>query len=203
MNSSLYLALGDSLTKGYGVGTRNSFATLYYNEISKVYPDLEYINAGVNGIKSGELANLVRKPEYIRCIACSRIITLTIGSNDLLAIGKGLLTGTAVNIDQILRNLNRNLMAIANNIRLINSHAIIKIATIYNPLSRSNPQVRHLSYKLIRAVNMCIERIAKQFQMIVVPIDKAFWKREDMFLGEHLHPNIIGYRVMAEMFLTC
>ncbi|HUS89504.1 MAG TPA: SGNH/GDSL hydrolase family protein [Desulfosporosinus sp.] len=47
---SLYLALGDSITAGYGVGSLFSFPTVYGNFLRRHSPDLSVHNLGVNGL---------------------------------------------------------------------------------------------------------------------------------------------------------
>ena len=199
--SMMYLALGDSLTTGYGVGINHSFATIYYTSLLSNIPGLRYVNLGVNGLTSGALANMVQLRSY-PLIAQSKVISITISSNDLLAVGKGLISGTEANIDLTLGNLNDNLLQIGNNIRTANPSALIKIATIYTPLPLiMNKQSVALTQSLVNRANHSIIRMAREFRFAVVPVAKAFCGREQLLLGsDHLHPNLMGHRVIADLF---
>lgn len=86
------LALGDSLTTGYGLanytyGGDPYLCDSYINRIAAAY-GLEggktYINRAVNGDKSGDLARLL--PSLENEVKAAEMIILTIGGNDLLGI---------------------------------------------------------------------------------------------------------------------
>ncbi|MEA4902277.1 SGNH/GDSL hydrolase family protein [Desulfitobacterium sp.] len=199
--NTIYLALGDSITTGYGVGTNQSFAALFYKNLLAFDPGLQYVNLGVNGLTSMELASMVRQERLCSLIAQAKIISLTIGSNDLLAVGKGFISGAGANIDLALGNFNQNFMFIGNQIRAINPSVLVKAATIYNPLPPMNKEVDAYAMGLVKAANHQIKRVAREFRFVVVPVAKAFSGQEQLLLGpDHLHPNVMGHRVMADLF---
>lgn len=199
--NELYLALGDSITTGYGVGANRSFATLYYTSLLRSFPGLKYENCGVNGLTSGELAAMVEQTRVYALIAQSRIISITIGSNDLLATGKGLISGASVNMDLTLGNLNYNLMLIGERIRSANPTALVKIATVYNPIPLVDKSSGALAQALVKTANHSIIRTAREFRCVVIPVAKVFSGREQVLLGpDHLHPNVMGHRVIADLF---
>ena len=75
-----YLALGDSVTSGYGLA-----------EGGRAFPDLvaqelgvDYVNAGQPGLTSAELLSQVQDPEMADAITDADVITVTIGGNDLM-----------------------------------------------------------------------------------------------------------------------
>ncbi len=79
-----YLALGDSITAGYGVGNRN-FAFLYYSYLRSFNLNLRYINYGINGLTTGGFANLLSSNGNVKnLVTQAEVISITIGSNDLL-----------------------------------------------------------------------------------------------------------------------
>lgn len=199
--NALYLALGDSMTTGYGVGTHQSFVTLFYLSLQSSFPGLRYENLGVNGLTSGGLVTLMRQKGGCSLIAQSNIISVTMGSNDLLAVGKALSAGTGTNIDLALGNLNRNLMLIGGYLRTVNPSALVKIATIYNPLSPIDKQSIDLTQGLVKSANRSIIHMAREFRFVVIPVAKAFSGREQLLLGpDHLHPNVVGHSIMADLF---
>lgn len=200
--NTIYLALGDSITTGYGVGFNQSFATLFYKNLLTYHPGLQYVNSGVNGSTSGELASIVRQGRINDLIARAEVMSLTIGSNDLLALGRGLISGEKTNINLVLQNFNQNLLLIGEHIRSINSSVILKVATIYNPLPPMDKEFNAFAKGLVKAANHSIKHTAREFRFIVVPVAKSFSGREQFLLGpDHLHPNVMGHRVMADLFI--
>ena len=200
--SSYYLALGDSLTAGYGVGIRN-FAFLYYSYLRSFNPQLHYVNYGINGLTTGDLAALLWSNSYLKSLVSqAETITLTVGSNDLLQVAKSILQGGKVNSSLILASLERNLDLIGSQIRHLNPRALVKVATLYNPLPAGPYYLYAAAGRgLIAQANEIIINWAKRYGFMVIPIDKAFRGREQLVLGaDHLHPNQLGHRIIAEAF---
>ena len=199
--NQIYLALGDSITTGYGVGSNRSFATLYYTSLLHSFPGLKCENLGINGLTSAELATLVGQTRVYSLIAQARVLTITIGSNDLLSVGKGLISGAGANMDLTLGSLNQNLMFIGERIRSANPSALVKIATIYNPLPPMDKASGALAQGLVKTANRSIIRTAREFRFTAVPVAKFFSGKEQVLLGpDHLHPNVMGHRVIADLF---
>jgi lysophospholipase L1-like esterase len=202
VSQNIYLALGDSITTGYGVGANNSFAALFYKSLSTCSPGLKYVNLGVNGLKSADLAAMAEQTQVLSLIAQASVMSITIGSNDLLAIGKGLVLSKENNIALAQRNLDYNLMRLGNSIRRANSSAIIKVATIYKPTLPLNKQAIGLAQGLVMTANHSIRRMAREFRFRVIPVDKAFSGREQILLGaDHVHPNLMGHSVISDLFI--
>ncbi|AGA70408.1 lysophospholipase L1-like esterase [Desulfitobacterium dichloroeliminans LMG P-21439] len=202
ITNGIYLALGDSLTTGYGVGFNRSFATLYYAGLLSSFPRLRYENSGVNGLTSGQLVNMIEQSTMYRMISQAQFITITIGSNDLLAIGKGLVAGQRANINLTFGEFHHNLMALGERIRSANPTAILKLASIYNPLPDGDRQTNALARTLVKEANHGVKQMASAYRGIVVPIAKAFKGKEQLMLGsDQLHPSMLGHQVMAECFL--
>jgi lysophospholipase L1-like esterase len=63
---SLYLALGDSITAGYGVGSAFSFPSVYGNFLRRHNPDLSVHNLGVNGLTTHGLLELLQCNRSLR-----------------------------------------------------------------------------------------------------------------------------------------
>ncbi|MHB8127228.1 MAG: SGNH/GDSL hydrolase family protein [Desulfitobacteriaceae bacterium] len=197
-----YLALGDSITAGYGVGSRN-FALLYYSYLLSFNPNLRYINYGINGFTTSGLTNLLSSNvNLMTLVTQAGVITLTIGSNDLLHAAVSILRGTRVNIFATLSNMEKNLDLIGSQIRYLNPRALVKVGTIYNPLP-TGPyyQFSGEAQALIAQANKILVHWAKRYGFNVVPLDKAFQGRERLVIGsDHLHPNLLGHQIIATEF---
>ncbi len=83
-----YLALGDSITSGYGLGSSDScFVDLFAEEIGATTT----VNAGVAGLTAADLATALTDATgteyatYMAAISQADVITITIGGNDLMA----------------------------------------------------------------------------------------------------------------------
>lgn len=197
-----YLALGDSITAGYGVGSKN-FAYLYYSYLRSFNPNLHYINYGINGLTTGGLANLLSTNVNLKnWVTQAEVITITIGSNDLLHAAVSILRGTKVEIFATLANMERNLDFIGSQIRHLNPRALVKAGTIYNPLP-AGPYYRYAgqAQPFIAQANKVLVHWAKRYGFNVIPIDKAFQGRERLVIGpDYLHPNFQGHQIIATEF---
>ncbi len=199
--SGIYLALGDSLTTGFGVGFNNSFATLYYSRLLSGCPNLQYENLGVNGLTSSQLIEMLLQPGISNLIPQARLITITIGSNDLLAIGKELMAGKPINPELTIGEYQQNLMVLGQLLRRYNPSSTIKIASIYNPLPPMDKELNALSNTLLKLSNRGIRKMGREYRVIVVPVAKAFRGNEGALLGsDHVHPSIEGHKMMADLF---
>ena len=88
-----YLALGDSIARGYGLENIESerYSTLVAEKMGYVCQ-----NYGVDGMTSAELLENIKKDNY--SVDTAEVITISIGSNDLLQPLIGIVAG-AMNID--------------------------------------------------------------------------------------------------------
>lgn len=77
-----YVALGDSITSGYGlVESSDSFTEIVANSL-----DMELKNLAVDGQTSGGLLKVVSSNENKKAIKNADLITISIGGNDLLQV---------------------------------------------------------------------------------------------------------------------
>ncbi|SPF50415.1 GDSL-like Lipase/Acylhydrolase family protein [Candidatus Desulfosporosinus infrequens] len=201
---SLYLALGDSITVGYGVQTAFSFPVLYADFLRRHNPDLCLLNLGVNGLTTSGLFALLQYNHNIRhSVSQASLITLTIGSNDLLhLIGS---PNQSINTSQlpiIFNNLSQVLMQVGAEIRRLNPIATVKVATLYNPLP-AGPYALYmaLAQGVIDNANLRIVTWAKYYGFEVVYLDRKFRGKEWLLIGrDHVHPNEAGYQLIAKSF---
>ncbi len=108
--SIVYIALGDSIPKGYAPSGLE--VTSYVDEQGK-YLGTKPINKAVNGMTSTELLSILNSGIYDSELAKANVITVTIGSNDLLGPFMAALA-ESLNINETTPNLAEN---IANKIK--------------------------------------------------------------------------------------
>lgn len=201
---SLYLALGDSITVGYGVQNSFSYPALYADFLRRHDPNLRMLNLGVNGLTtSGLFASLQYNHDLRHSVSQASLITLTIGSNDLLhLIGNPNQTINTSQLSIIIKNLSKTLAQVGEEIRRLNPIATVKVATLYNPLP-SGPYVLYLALAqgVIDNANASIVTWAKHYGFNVVYLDREIRGKEWLLIGQdHLHPNAAGYQVIAKAF---
>ena len=201
---SLYLALGDSITAGYGVGSLFSFPTVYGNFLRRHNSDLSVHNLGVNGFTTQGLLELLLSNRSLRHLSyLASLITITIGSNDILHLIKNSNQSiTPSQLPIILGNMGKTLAQIGEVVRRLNPVAIVKVATLYNPL----PAGTYAQYTLqlqevIDTANAMVITWAKRYGFVVVDLDREIRGKEQSLIGpDYVHPNVAGYRLIAKAF---
>ncbi len=80
-----YLALGDSISTGYGLAnaTTEAFPAIIKSQLGDRYT---LVNKAVNGETTASLLSRLSTAEYQNAVAAADLITITIGGNDLMAL---------------------------------------------------------------------------------------------------------------------
>lgn len=83
-----YLALGDSIAYGYGLDNRESDS--YASKVKQNYEvdDSNYSNLAISGMTCEEFSTKIKETNYTNAIKAANLITISIGSNELLKIVK-------------------------------------------------------------------------------------------------------------------
>lgn len=201
---SIYLALGDSITAGYGVASIFAFPTVYGDFLRRHNPDLNVHNLGVNGLTTRGLLELLQCNSGLRhLVSRASLITVTIGSNDLLQlIRHSKPSMIASQLPLILGNMGNTLAQIGEVLRHLNRMAIVKVATLYNPLPAGPyAQFTVQVQGAIDIANALIIAWAKQYGFVVVHVDREIRGKERSLIGpDYGHPNATGYRTIAKAF---
>ena len=153
-----YLALGDSIAEGLSLEDKNQRYTKivqnYYN-----ISDANFTDLSKSGMKAQELSANIRNYNYINAIKNADLITISIGSNELLSVLKQAIqevkaTHPNANAVELLFYLRMHLQSyevrtelengvamyrnswedIVNYIKYINPNAVIVATQAYNPL---------------------------------------------------------------------
>ncbi len=166
------VALGDSLTAGYGVDESESYPALLEGKLQAAGYNYRVVNAGVSAeTSSGTLSRM----EWILTLQPD-IIILETGANDgLRGIDPGL---------------------VENNIR-----EVLKIAGDRDVvvLLAGMKMVWNLGPVYVSRFNGIYPKLAKEYDAVYLPFFlKGVAMKKDLNLGDGVHPNGGGYKIITE-----
>lgn len=195
-----YTAVGDSLTVGFGAMPGNGFVPVYRGMAERRIGEfVSYENFGVNGLTSSELyANMKRSPQLRNSLKEARIITISIGGNDLIRAAKSAPPqNIAQHFNKALSQCQSNFSGIMQTLNQLKqgsrSPYIVRAVGLYNPY----PQVEAAT-QWVQQFNRYINGYSGG-SYAAAEIFSSFYGREHELLSfDHLHPNGKGYKVIAE-----
>jgi lysophospholipase L1-like esterase len=198
-----YMALGDSLSAGYAAhpATQGFVYGLYQSGVIDNVNHTLFCDAGVPGALSQDVLDH-QVPQVKRFFSDTdtpyrKVITLTVGGNDLLLI----LGGT--DPTTVLNAFGQNLGEILGTLTATFPEAQIYVANQYDPQLGFPGEAM-----LITTVNQIIAGIVGQFKTVtLVDVFSAFDGRSGLLLVEkrgaepdQVHPANAGYKVMEKAF---
>lgn len=220
-----YVALGDSIAYGYGLD--NPDEESYVGKISRYlegkYDYVLTANLGCNGQKSEELLDILKNPgnenyrKYRASIQYADIITLSIGSNDLLK-----LIELKLNIEEMIEKGDEkyqracqqfavNFPEIIRAIHEINPNVEIYANNIYNP-AKGIPFFANVYQVAEYYIDMINKAFPQNDTYHLIDIKKAFDKQKKSMIklaikgtlsgGEiDPHPSREGHDLIAKMVI--
>ena len=219
-----YVALGDSLTEGVGDSTKQGgFVPILAQSLSNEN-DGQYqpVNYGVAGNTSAQILDRLKKqPDLQKDLKKARVMTLTVGGNDLRKVVVDHLSDFSLSdIQKPLKNYTANLKEIIKKARKDNPHLPIYVVGIYNPLYLNFPELTSIQTAVDRWNETTEETIAQFDQVYFVPINDLLYKGIDGKMGvsevsdgkttvindalyeeDSFHPNNTGYEKMKQVIL--
>jgi acyl-CoA thioesterase-1 len=170
------VALGDSLTDGYGLSRKQAYPALIAEKMRSANYEFEVVNAGSSGDTTA--AGLSRLPEILRTRKKVDIFILALGINDAFR---------GVPTDQIRSNL----QAIIDRTRARHPGVSIIIAGMQLPLVSSD------GYE--RAFGEMFAALAEKNHAALIPyLLEGVGGDPELNLPDRIHPNAAGQRVLAE-----
>lgn len=220
-----YVALGDSIAYGYGMEDpeRDSYVGIVRQHLEEKYDYVLETNLACNGQRSGDLLDILTNPEndnyrkYRTCIQYADIITLSIGSNDLLKLIK-----LKLNIEEIIedggekyqracRKFAENFPEIITVIQDINPDVEIYANNVYNP-AKGIPYLASIYQVAEHYICMLNEAFLEDGRYHLVDIKKGFdWQDKSMvkmslkgtLSGGEIdpHPSKEGHELIGNLVL--
>jgi lysophospholipase L1-like esterase len=208
-------ALGDSITFGYGLEQNMTAPS------SKAFPNLiegngsvEVTNLGVSGWTSTDLLNaLTNDAHFNEALSEANIVTLNIGSNDLL---KAIQFYDMINSNAPIKltpelelkvklaalRLGEQLKMIVGHVQEKTSSTII-LYTLYNPFDESTDptmsSLHNLGEQIIPVINeQFIKPVSLQSNVVLADAYKAFNGNQNAYiLPNDFHPTEQGHQALA------
>ncbi len=218
-SSVRYVALGDSIAKGYGL--RNPEEDSYVGQVCQ-YLEGEYdhvvaTNFGVNGMDSDDLLDALTNPQnesyrkYRATLQYADIVTVSIGSNDLMHLVK-----LDVDMQEYIENGDRmfreackkfdvNFGEIIQVIRRVSPRAEVYVNNVYNP-AKGLSNYEHLYDLSEKYIDLLNQSFIKSTDFRVVDIKGGFDKSDEKLVNMAWsgikidpHPSKEGHRLIGEM----
>ena len=172
----IILALGDSLTAGYGIDKKDSYPQLLQNQLNQTFKNFhtKVINAGISGsTTSSALARLKTSIERQKTID---ILILALGANDGL---RGL------PIPNIQTNLNKTIQL------AVDHHIKVILAGMKLPISHGE--------KYRSSFEKVFQELAQQHPISFIPflLEKTA-AQPHLNLPDGIHPNEQGHQMIAQ-----
>ena len=196
-----YVVLGDSISRGAGI--RNPGEACYGRIIANTN-GYDYANFGVDGNMSDDLKNkLNRDSSVINAVKAADIISISIGGNDFLRdnmpamIAKGLVENYG-QIDRIVAEFSVNFNDIIAKIKSYNSHALILVQTLYNPME-GTAVINKVYAQALSQLNAVYTGYAAAHpgEIEIVDVAAAFAGKSGLIAIDTIHPNAEGNYLIA------
>jgi acyl-CoA thioesterase-1 len=170
------VALGDSLTAGYGLSRKQAYPALIGEKMRAAGYEFEVVNAGWSGDTTA--GGLRRLPEVLRARKKIDIFILELGINDAFR---------GVTIEQ----MRANLQAIIDQVRARHPGVTVIIAGMQLPLYSSDDYVSAFG-EMFRA-------LAEKNRAALIPyLLEGVGGNPEMNQLDRVHPNAAGQRVLAD-----
>ncbi|MFM7088625.1 MAG: arylesterase [Candidatus Paceibacterota bacterium] len=171
------IAVGDSLTAGYGLPLAESYPMQLENKLQENGFSVEVINAGVSGETT---AGLLERVEFIKSNE-PEMILITIGGNDALR-------------NLPIENTEKNIRAILRVFKEVVPGENIFLMQVRSPLNAG------LAYAT--RFNAIYTDLAKQEGVHLVPfVETEVFLNSDLMLEDRIHPNKAGYAKLIEKYI--
>jgi acyl-CoA thioesterase I len=169
------VALGDSLTDGFGVSRKEAWPALIGEKMRAANYQFEVTNAGVSGDTTA--GGLRRLPPLLRKKNID-VLIVALGINDAFR---------GISID----DMRSNLQAIIDQTRAQHPAVSIIIAGMQFPLASGNGYVQ--------AFSDMFTRLAEKNHAALIPyLLEGAGGNPDLNLPDLIHPNAAGHRILAE-----
>ncbi|AEJ42834.1 SGNH/GDSL hydrolase family protein [Alicyclobacillus acidocaldarius] len=213
--SHVLVALGDSITFGYNLGNNEKPSPLAFPYLFAKKEGWRAIDLGVPGWTSGDLLRALTTDAAMRSdVAAAQVVTVDIGSNDLLLPALAMLpkgadwarvTPTSSQAARLSSELARGVQDVRSNLASIlgllhryNPRATVIVYDLYNPFPASDPWLHQTAEAAIVAANAAIVADAVSAGDPVADAYDTLTQPAVDILPHDVHPTALGQRLLAE-----
>ena len=225
-----YVAIGDSLTQGVGDSSnQGGFVPVLSQALESDFDwQVTSRNYGIAGNTSNQiLKRMQEKKDIQRDLKKAKVMTLTVGGNDVIHVIKDNITN--LNVDTFTKPAQayqKRLRQIIELARKDNKTLPIYIVGIYNPFYLNFPEMTEMQ-TIVDKWNQSTEEVCKKYDNVYfVPVNDLLYKGIDgkggvtssddtsqssnssqdnlndaLFEDDHFHPNNTGYQIMSDAIL--
>ena len=197
-----YVVLGDSIAQGYGVYNRDDAA---YGRIVADTNGYTYANYGVNGLRSWDLIELLKRADVAADVAKADIISLSIGGNDYLQqnlpkIFSDVSQGDYKIVNDIQNNFREYFAEIVAMLKAANPEVALFVQTLYNPRYDALRDFYGMAVERINAVitDYLAENPGAFYLVDTVPVMEG---HPEYIAADTVHPSAVGNEALARLVL--
>ena len=201
-NALHYVVLGDSIAQGSGVYNRDEAC---YGRIVANTNGYTYANYGVNGLRSWDLIELLKRENVAADVAKADIISLSIGGNDYLQqdlpkVINQTAQGNYKIINDIQDNYRGYFAEIIRMIRQDNPDAALLVQTLYNPQYGALRDIYGMATSRINEVitDYLAENPGAFVLVDTVPVMEG---HPEYIAADTIHPSAVGNVELARLIL--
>lgn len=225
-----YVAIGDSLTQGVGDSSKQGgFVPVLSQALESDFNwQVTSRNYGIAGNTSNQILQRIQEKKDIkRDLKKAKMMTLTVGGNDVIHVIKDNITNLNVNtFSKPAVEYQKRLRHIIELVRKDNKTLPIYIVGIYNPFYLNFPEMTEMQ-TIVDNWNQSTEDVCKEYDNVYfVPVNALLYKGIDgkggvtssdetsqsakssqgslndaLFEDDHFHPNNTGYQIMSDAIL--
>lgn len=206
------VALGDSISFGYDLGpTQNLPAPGAFPYLMGEAGNWRVSDLGSPAWTSGDLLAALRTPLFRSVLHGASVITIDIGSNDILgpATAAGLLQAGAnatpspallAELGTAVKGFGTNLPQIVTLVRKEAPNARVVLYNLYNPIPSVAGPLASFAQTYISQMNRVISTVASSAHMPLVNASGAFAGHQITYVMlTNLHPTALGQEVLARL----
>lgn len=194
------IALGDSLTRGVGSANGVSYAATVSNKLIEENVVERFQNVSVSGARTEDLLEQLQQKNIQRTIESAKIITLTIGGNDLFNRGENVTNFNENATAGILQTASQNVESILQQIRALNNDATIVYVGLYNPF-RSDVNGKAFD-GIVQQWNNEMRQLGLTYDVQFVDTFSFVTNMERDLSSDQFHPNDRTYNLIADAVYT-
>ncbi|WP_214811053.1 SGNH/GDSL hydrolase family protein [Exiguobacterium sp. s127] len=198
-NGGTYVALGDSLTRGVGASNGNSYAAIVGQELTKDNTVERFQNLAVSGARTEDLLKQLEQKEVLRSLSQAKVISVTIGGNDLFNRGEGVANFDAKKTADTIKSAQTNLEKTFKILRDENPDAVIFYVGLYNPFRAS--ENGEAFDAIVQNWNAESRQLGLEYDIEVIDTFNLVRDVKRDLSSDQFHPNDSTYEQIAKASL--